>query len=147
MEPAISPMFSPARVHAFRLKPKEDLKKSITQYARVNGIKAGAMVTCVGSLEQFHLRYANLEHGTKKKGHFEILSCSGTFSDDGTGHFHLSVSDETGHTIGGHLLDDNVVFTTAEIVITELLHLRFERVVDPTYGYVELSIKKTSGPM
>lgn len=132
---------STPRVHVFRLKPHEDLKKSILQFAKDHRIKAGIVLTCVGSLEQFHLRFANQKDGTKRAGHFEIVSCTGTFADDGSAHLHISVSDSTGHTIGGHLLDDNLVYTTAEIAIAELPDLRFERVLDSTYGYHELLIK------
>jgi len=134
------PMHSASKMYAFRLKPHEDLKKSVLQFARDHSIKAGAIVTCVGSLEQFHLRFANQKSGTKKSGHFEIVSCTGTFSDDGTAHLHVSVSDSTGNTIGGHLMDESLIYTTAEIVIAELSDLQFERVPDPTYGYPELRV-------
>jgi predicted DNA-binding protein with PD1-like motif len=125
----------------FRLKPHEDLKKSTQQFAVANKIKAGAIVTCVGSLEQYNLRFANQQNGVKANGHFEILSLTGTFSDTSM-HLHLSLADSIGKTIGGHLLDENLVYTTAEIVIVEMTDLEFERKVDSTYGYSELFIRK-----
>jgi hypothetical protein len=131
---------SSSRVFAFRLPPKADLKKSILDFAKENQISAGCIVTCVGSLEQFHLRFANQKKGEYKKGHFEIVSLTGTFSDT-SGHFHISLADEKGQTIGGHLLDENFIYTTAEIVVAELTDLHFEREVDEKYGYHELAVK------
>ena len=109
-------------------------------FAEQHKIKAGFVATCVGSLEQVNLRYANQSGGTLLKGHFEILSVSGTFNQT-SAHLHLSVADSTGRTIGGHLLDENLIYTTAEIVIGELLDVEFTRETDTTYGYPELVIK------
>ena len=132
--------------YAFRIKPNEDLKVGILAFAKNHNIKAGAIVTCVGSLTQFHLRFANQEKGKKQNGHFEIVSMTGTFSDSTT-HLHLSVSDSTGQTVGGHLLDGNLIYTTAEIVIIDLKDYEFTRETDETFGYKELFIKtkKKSG--
>jgi predicted DNA-binding protein with PD1-like motif len=130
-----------AVIHVFRLLPQQDLKRSILEYARANGIKAACVVTCVGSLVQVNLRFANQQTGTLFKGHYEILSLTGTFSDSAA-HLHLSVADNNGPTTGGHLLDDNLVYTTAEVVVMELSDLEFVREVDPAYGYHELKIKK-----
>jgi predicted DNA-binding protein with PD1-like motif len=102
-------------------------------------IRAGAVVTCVGSLEQYHLRFANQINGVSKKGHFEILSVSGTLSVART-HLHICLADGEGHTIGGHLLEKNLIYTTAEIVIAELTDLDFSSVKDELYGYHELII-------
>lgn len=140
MAPEMKSYRSSTSVFAFRLKPKADLKKSILDFAKGNQISAGCIVTCMGSLEQFHLRFANQLKGEYKKGRFEIVSLTGTFSDT-SAHFHISLADEKGQTIGGHLLDENIIFTTAEIVIAELHDVRFAREVDDTYGFQELVIK------
>jgi len=132
---------SEAKAHAFRLKPKDDLKKSILAFAEENKIMAGTIATCVGSLEQFHIRFANQKNGELKKGLFEIVSLTGTFSNSSC-HLHISISDLTGITIGGHLLDDNIVYTTAEIAVLELSDLEFKRELDPTYGFKELVVEK-----
>lgn len=126
---------------AIRLKPHQDLKKELMAFAVKQKIKAGCIVTCVGSLEQTNLRFANQSEGKTAKGHFEILSLVGTFSET-SAHFHLSVADSKGATIGGHLLDGNLIYTTAEIVIGELTDLEFVRVIDSTFGYPELQIKR-----
>lgn len=134
---------STARFYAFRQKPGEDLKRGLLDFASKNKIKAGAIVTCAGSLKQLHLRFANQESGSRKKGHFEIVSLTGTFSDS-TAHLHLAVSDRRGATLGGHLLDGNLIYTTAEIVICSLPRYRFDRLADPLTGYRELVVKKTT---
>lgn len=132
---------SSARFFSIRLKPHQDLKQELIAFAKEQKLKAAGIVTCVGSLEQYHLRFANQNVGTQQKGHFEIVSLTGTISDTSS-HLHLSVSDSTGRTIGGHLLDENFIYTTAEIIITELSDLEFQREKDDTYGYQELSIQK-----
>jgi len=132
---------SDVRAFAFRLRPKEDLKKSILAFADENKIKAGSIVTCVGSLEQFHIRFANQRKGEIIKGFFEIVSLTGTFSNLSC-HLHISVSDQSGNTVGGHLLDDNLIYTTGEIVVLELPDLSFARELDSTYGFKELIIEK-----
>ncbi len=110
-------------------------------FAAKEKIKAGCIVTCVGSLEQTNMRFANQPVGKIVKGHFEILSLVGTFSGNSV-HLHLSTADSTGATIGGHLLDGNLVYTTAEIVIGELTNVEFDREIDSTYGYQELAVKR-----
>jgi uncharacterized protein len=128
------------QVHVFRLKPHEDLKVAIMEYAKANSITAGIILTCVGSLEEYNIRFANEKAGQKQLGYFEIVSLTGTLSTSSS-HLHISVSDSKGNTIGGHLLDGNHVYTTAEIAIGVLPDLAFEREIDATYGFSELAAK------
>src|SRR4051812_38053687 len=88
-------------IYAIRLLPGQDLKREIMQLALSQQIKAGCILTCVGSLQAANLRFANQPEGTALSGKFEIVSLVGTFSDE-TAHLHLSISDSTGATIGGH---------------------------------------------
>jgi len=134
-----SSLHSPPKIYVIRLKPREDLKQCIRKFAVQNNLKASVVVSCVGSLLQYNLRFANQKDGVARKGHFEILSLSGTISDSAV-HLHLSIANEKGETTGGHLLDENLIFTTAEIAIAELTELEFERVYDPDSGYPELHI-------
>ena len=127
------------RVHALRLKPGDDLRQQLLGFVEQHHMKAATLVTCVGSLTTTTLRLANQEGPTVYKGHFEIVSLVGTLSINGS-HLHLAVSDSTGRTIGGHLLDGNIVYTTAEIVVGEMPELDFRRETDATYGYKELSV-------
>jgi predicted DNA-binding protein with PD1-like motif len=132
---------SSVNIHALRLKPGQDLRKELTEFVRREKIEAAWIITCVGSLTQTNLRFANQPEGTKSNGHFEIVSLTGTLSVNGS-HLHISVSDSTGHTLGGHLLDDNIVYTTAEIVLGESKDLVFAREKDGTTEWEELQIKK-----
>lgn len=130
---------SQAKIHVIRLRPGEDLKKAIVEFAASNEFMAAVMVTCVGSLTEYNLRFANQKEGRSGTGHFEIVSLVGTVSRSSV-HLHLCISDEKGMTTGGHLLDGNRVYTTAEIAIAELPQLEFQRTFDEASGYKELNI-------
>ena len=99
-----------------RLKPGQDLLLEMDRLARERKLEAACVVTCVGSLTTAVLRYANQSHTDTLTGHFEIVSLTGTLSIHGS-HYHISISDETGKTIGAHLMEGCRVYTTAEIVI------------------------------
>lgn len=133
------PMTSASEMYAFRLTPGQDLKTEIEKKVVENGWKAVAVVTCVGSLNKAHLRFANQDHGTEIPGKLEIVSLTGTVSPNGT-HLHMSVSDSSGKTRGGHLLKGNPVYTTAEIVLVILKDYEFDRETDSTYGFKELKV-------
>ncbi|TGE10067.1 PPC domain-containing DNA-binding protein [Hymenobacter fodinae] len=138
--PPVTAASSPMRAYALRLKPGDDLRQQLTSFAAQHQLKAAAILTCVGSLTTTTLRLANQEGPTVYRGHFEIVSLVGTLSVNGS-HLHLSVADSTGRTIGGHLLDGNIVYTTAELVLGELPELDFRRETDATFGYKELSVQ------
>ena len=128
------------KIHTLRLKPNQDLKQEIEAFVKKERIEAGWIMTCVGSLIQTNLRYANQPEGTKNVGHFEIVSLVGTVSINGS-HIHLSTSDSVGVTKGGHLLGENLVYTTAEIVIGESKNHVFTREKDGSTPWEELQIK------
>lgn len=128
-------------VHALRLMPGQDLRKEIEAYVQAKNMQAGWIATCVGSLTQSHLRFADQPAGVLLHGPFEIVSLAGTVSNNGC-HLHLCVSDGLGHTTGGHLLYQNLIYTTAEIIIGESNGLRFMRQKDASTGWNELGIKK-----
>ncbi|WP_082911272.1 PPC domain-containing DNA-binding protein [Pedobacter psychrophilus] len=132
---------STSKSYAFRLKPGEDLKVGIEKFLTDHKIKAAAIVTVVGSLTDANIRYANQPEGKLLKGHFEITSLTGVLSTNGS-HMHISIANEKGKTFGGHLLDGCKVYTTAEIVILELMDLEFKREIDPTFGYKELVVEQ-----
>ncbi len=125
--------------HAIRLKPGDDLRKSIEDYVKENNIAAGWIATCAGSLTKYNIRFANQKEGNRGEGHFEIVGLSGTLSTNGC-HIHISISDSTGRTIGGHLLQGNIVYTTAEIVIQSNRSFIFKREKDGTTPWEELKI-------
>jgi uncharacterized protein len=127
------------KTHAIRLHPGDDLKRSIQRYINENVISAGAMLTCVGSLQVANLRMANAKTACELEGKFEILSLVGTLSLNGC-HLHIALSDKNGKVTGGHLLEGCVVYTTAELVMLELNDLVFGREKDQNTGFNELVI-------
>ncbi|MFZ4715487.1 MAG: PPC domain-containing DNA-binding protein [Bacteriovoracaceae bacterium] len=130
---------TPYHFHTIRLVPGSDLKKSLMNYVSTHRLKAVSIVTCVGSLTQYSLRLANQKESKTAKGHFEIVSLVGTMGDK-SAHLHLAVSDEKGVTTGGHLTEDNLVYTTAEITLVEDLRHQFIRETDDTFGFQELKV-------
>ncbi len=127
-------------VHPFRLLPGQDLKQEIQAYAETHQLAAGWVMTCVGSLTRVKLRLANQDTLTTLDGHFEIVGLVGTVSTSGS-HLHLTVSDSLGQTTGGHLVDGNLVYTTAEIVLGESNKHVFHREVDGSTPYEELRVE------
>lgn len=137
----ISCQHTMTKTHAFRLKSGNDLRKEIESFVKANNIQAGWISCGVGSLTNYNIRFANQPDGSKDSGHFEIVSLIGTVSVNGS-HIHISVSDSTGKTIGGHLLDSNLVYTTAEIVIQESDDFVFTREKDGSTPWEELQVRK-----
>ena len=127
--------------HACRLKPGQDLKKGIQTMVDNLQIKAGWIGTCVGSLTGYTIRFANQATTSIKTGYFEIVGLTGTVSINGS-HLHILLSDDKGETIGGHLCDGCIVYTTAEIVICNSNDFVFTRENDGTTPWLELQIEK-----
>ncbi|MEI7493037.1 MAG: PPC domain-containing DNA-binding protein [Alphaproteobacteria bacterium] len=126
-------------VHVFRLLPNQDVKKELKNFVQINNIKAGVILSVVGSLSAINLRTAGGKDCLNISDAFEILSMTGTLSESGN-HVHLAISDRTGKTLGGHLMDGCIVRTTAEIAIMTLKNLSFERELDDRTGYDELVV-------
>ena len=129
------------KAYAFRLKPGEDLKQGIQKFITEKQIKAGWMSTCVGSLTHYSIRFANQPNANTDSGHFEIVSLTGTVSVNGS-HIHISLSDSTGKTIGGHLMDGCKIYTTAEIVIMSSDKFIFKREKDGSTPWEELKVEE-----
>jgi uncharacterized protein len=127
--------------YALRLKPHDDLRAGVTRFAKEHKLKAASIVSCVGSLEVVNLRYANQNQGAVRSGFFEIVSMVGTVNESSS-HLHVFVSDSSGMTTGGHLLEGCKIYTTAEIVLVELNDVEFQRETDSAYNYQELVVKK-----
>ncbi|MBI3139920.1 MAG: DNA-binding protein [Sphingobacteriales bacterium] len=128
-------------VYAFRLRPGEDLKAGIEKAVRENNIVAGWVATGVGSLTDYSIRFANQPDAATGKGHFEIVSLTGTISVNGS-HLHLSISDSSGTTLGGHLMPGCKIYTTAEIVLQSTGRYSFTREKDGSTPWEELQVKE-----
>ncbi|CAN7942739.1 unnamed protein product [Ixodes hexagonus] len=141
---ASRPVVSSAlKCHVLRLKPGDALKASLRKAISDLGLGAAFVVSCVGSVQSFTLRYASDVHGNTKaetrNERMEILSLTGTLSGNDRGHLHASLGDVNGHVIGGHVIEMEV-YTTAELVIGELTDAKFERIDDPETGCEELVV-------
>lgn len=132
----------PQMVHSYaiRLKPGQLLKESLQELVQQHQIRAGWIGTCVGSLTDYQIRLANQPEAATGSGHFEIVSLTGTLSVNGS-HLHISLSDSTGKTIGGHLMGGCRVYTTAEIVVLASDEFEFSREKDGTTPWEELQVK------
>lgn len=124
---------------SLRLNPDQDLKKQIQYFCEQNQINAGCIVSAIGSLKKCKLRLANSSNFFESSAYFEMISLSGTLSVNGC-HLHMAVADQNGHVMGGHLVDENIIYTTCEVVILKLEDQVFHRVHDPVTGFKELKI-------
>jgi predicted DNA-binding protein with PD1-like motif len=130
---------------AFRLKPKQDLKKAIDEFISAHKISAATIITCVGSLSKATIRLNMAKVVKEITGNLEIVSLVGTL-EAGNSHLHLSIANEEGAVIGGHLLEGSIVMTTAEVVIGVLDKTVFKREMDEQTGFKELVIQADSNP-
>jgi len=136
-------------VFAKRFRPGEELKEGLLQFAREERVKAGIILSCVGSCQGAKIRLANADRDHPNEvrvlqGRFEILSLIGTLRDDGSCHLHVALGDCQGNVVGGHLIGDMPVFTTAEVVIGECRGLEWKRKFDDCTGFEELEVLKLS---
>ena len=127
-------------VLAQRLTQGADLKAVIQAMVRQHGITAGSLASCVGCLTTINLRLAGADATLVRHGPFEIVSIMGTLTPDHQ-HIHIAVADDKGSVFGGHLLEGNIIGSTAELIIHSYSQLRFSREFDPATGYTELLIK------
>lgn len=128
--------------HAFRLTYGMDLRQGIEDYCRDNDIHSAAIVTVVGCVYRARIRLADGETIEEYDDRYEIVSLTGTVSPDGS-HMHVSLADEDGRVIGGHMCDGCLVNTTAEVVLVSLDdEYLFSREYDDSTGYDELVIRK-----
>ena len=128
--------------YTFRLKSGQDLFEAIEVFVQKQNIEAGCILSGVGSLTHFKLRFANQEILAEGDGHFEIVSITGTVSTHGS-HLHVSISDEQGRTIGGHLVHGCSIYTTAEIVLAVFEDSVYKREYADDSGYNELVVYDT----
>ena len=128
------------RVHMLRLLPGEDPRLKLESFVSEKKLNAVVVISAVGSLTEASLRFANQDKSKLLKGHFEILSLSGTLSAAGGSHLHLSIADEKGKTWGGHLAEGSKIYTTLEIALMEITDIEFTREIDKASGYKELKI-------
>lgn len=131
-------------VHAFRLRPGADLRAELETLIQAHALRAGFILSCVGSLSRAHLRMPGAIGEAEIFRTFvepmEIVSLTGTLCLDGL-HVHISLARRNGACIGGHVSAGCIVNTTAELVVAEAPQLEFSRTPDAGSGYKELSVR------
>ncbi|XP_030260566.1 uncharacterized protein LOC115573760 [Sparus aurata] len=138
---------SSMRVHAVRFSPGQELFGSLQEFVEERRLRAPFIITCVGSVTKATLRLANATAANTNEvihlsGRYEIVSLVGTLNPDA--HLHICLSNAEGHTVGGHVLGDLELFTTAEVVVGEAADLLFTREMDDRTGFPELVVKPRS---
>jgi predicted DNA-binding protein with PD1-like motif len=126
------------RIIVLRGDRGEDLLETIETNARGNHVANGVIISAIGTLEN-----CRIHRVTSKKlppeeeyvdidGPLEINSVSGVIAN-GRLHAHISVSNGKG-TYGGHLEPGSRILYLAEIVMTEITRVSFNRVPDMATG-------------
>jgi predicted DNA-binding protein with PD1-like motif len=119
-----------------RIEPDAELVRSVAELARDRNIQAGSFVA-IGALKRarlacFDQRGYQYREITIDSAH-EMASCAGNISlKDGQPfvHAHVVLSDETGSTKAGHLME-GIVFA-AEVHVRQLQGPKLERKYDET---------------
>ncbi len=130
---------------ALRLTPGADLKRELAAAVAAQGLRAGFVAACVGSLAQARLRLPSAagepDAVLALDEPAEIVSLGGTLSPDGL-HLHIALARRDGACVGGHVLEGCLVHTTAELVLGELTDVVFARPNDVETGYRELEVRR-----
>ncbi|MDH0863806.1 DNA-binding protein [Mitsuaria sp. GD03876] len=122
--------------HPLRLNPGDDLRRAL-EAACVSCGQSGFVIAAIGSLTDARLRLAAASDEHLIPGPSELLTLSGSLSADGA-HLHASVADAQGRVTGGHLLNGNIVRTTAEVLVLWLPDWSLSRETDAATGFKEL---------
>ena len=136
------------RLVAAVLKPGDDIRTAIESLVAEHQISAGVVLSCVGALSRVKLRMAGTERDIQDvrelKGHFEIVSINGNVGQGRT-HLHMSVSDDEGKVVGGHVkTGGNIVEVTCEVVIVVEDSLKFSEQHDSAVGWDNLMIEENT---
>jgi predicted DNA-binding protein with PD1-like motif len=134
------------RVVAVRLAPGSDLLTGIESIARDEEIRSGVILSCAAFLEQAAFRNVRalpasfpitdeIRFTATHHGPIEVLSLSGNISERNNEfflHAHIAVSlgHQDGRSFGGHLVVGNTVFSTAGVIIGELVGISMQRRYD-----------------
>lgn len=130
------------RIIVARVKPGADVLEALKQIAIDSNIKSGVILTCVGSLNKEVLRnvkkfppklpVTDEQRATQvMEEPMEILAVYGDIARENgevSVHGHIIVSSGDGaKAYGGHLIKGNIVWTTMEVIIAEILDVDMRR--------------------
>lgn len=149
------------KVIVAKVKPGSDLLSAFEEIALREGIRAGIVLSCIGSLKKATLRQLEVfpkdPPPTDKQRLFkviekrplEILSVSGNISrqsDRSVVHAHIVVStvlDKEIVVLGGHLTNGNITYLLVEVAIAELEGMEMTRLPHPTRRTLELNFGRS----
>jgi predicted DNA-binding protein with PD1-like motif len=131
------------KIHAFRVKPGQELLEGVWNYCKHNRISSGVIIGIIGSVEHAKLNFLKALPGKYESvdysGPLEIVCAQGSIAlkdDTLITHIHIQLS---GQDIcsGGHLARATV-FSTAEVTLGELDY-QLRRQIDSYTGLNELA--------
>jgi len=122
------------RIVFARLFEDEDLLETITLAAEKNQITAGFFML-IGTLKKANLGfYRQGKYKTIKISNaLEIVSCIGNVSEKENKpfvHAHISVSNEKGEVIGGHVMPGCLIGVAGELVLIEATDIKLLKKLD-----------------
>jgi len=125
-----------------RIPPGVDLRKTLNEHVFANGTRSGFVVAGIGSLVNPRVRLANASDELTVAGPAEILSLSGSLSEQGA-HIHIAVANAQGQVVGGHLAYGSIVHTTVELLLAQVPGYVLTRSPDSSTGYLELVVGRS----
>ncbi len=129
---------------AIRLTKGQDLRATIEKICLDNSINTAVVLSGVGSVYEAYIRLADASDYLSRKQELEIVSLTGTISK-AKAHLHISLSDEKGSVIGGHLEKGCLINTTCELVLGVLEEYESDRLFDENTGYKEIVFNRKKG--
>lgn len=151
------------RILVLRLGPGEDVLPALAQLLKDAQLSSGVVLSGVASLHHCSVRnisrfpeqwpiQPDMRERTTVAGPLEILSMQGNVAPTPDGgvfihcHLEVSVGQPPAVTYGGHLIEDTVVATTAEIVVAEIDDLVVRRIDDPVTRTLEIDVEPRLAP-
>jgi predicted DNA-binding protein with PD1-like motif len=130
------------KIHAFRVKPGQELLNEVSHYCNESHISSGVIIGIIGSLRNATLNYLMELPGKYQsinyQGPLEIVCAQGSVAlkdNNPIIHIHIQLSQQDA-CYGGHL-SAATVFSTAEVIIGELDY-QLKRQFDSYTGLNEL---------
>ncbi len=135
-------------VYAVRLEAGEDIIDGITKLCEQCSIRHGAIVSGIGSLSKasfcdpapFPEKPGGYGYGEPivLEGGIELISLSGVICEDDNNnvslHIHGAFADGEGKSYAGHLVKENYVLITVELIIEEFENIYMARKLDEERG-------------
>ena len=127
--------------YATRLIKGNDIKEEISKICLANHFDTAVVLSAVGSVDKAKIRLAKAINYLEVEEDFEVVSLIGTVSN-GKCHLHISLADEIGNVIGGHLCEGTIVNTTLELVLGVLEDYESSREFDDSTDFNEIVFRK-----